>query len=49
MKYSKLEIIEGVREVFPHAQFYTTKEGDLTMSLEGEFVDHVWEKGTFIN
>ena len=49
MNYSKTQIIQIVRQSLPNAQFYVTKKGDLTMSLEGEFIDHEWKKGTFIN
>ena len=49
MNYSKTQIIKGVRQSLPNAQFYVTKQGNLTMSLEGEFIDHEWKKGTFIN
>ncbi len=49
MTYTKTEIIVGITKLFKNAQFYVTTKGDLTMSLEGEFVDHTWEKGTFIN
>ncbi len=47
--HTKTEIISGIKELFKGAQFYVTTEGELTMSLKGEFVDHVWLKGTFIN
>jgi len=49
MVYSKTQIIQQVRELLPSTQFYLTKDGNLTMSLEGEFIDHEWQKGTFIN
>lgn len=49
MNYTKTEIIKGIKELFKDAQFYVTSEGDLTMSLDGEFVNHIWEKGTFTN
>ena len=49
MVYSKTQIIQQVRELLPNTQFYVTKDGDLTMSLEGQFIDHEWKKGTFIN
>tara|TARA_R110001599_G_scaffold63602_4_gene177173 strand:- start:3498 stop:3683 length:186 start_codon:yes stop_codon:yes gene_type:complete len=48
-KFTKSEIIKGVKELFNNAQFYVTIGGDLTMSLDGQFVDHRWTKGTFIN
>jgi len=47
--YTKTEIIAGIKKLFTNAQFYVTAQGELTMSLEGEFVDHTWAKGTFIN
>lgn len=47
MKYSINEIKNEVRNLFPNAQFHLTEDGDLTMSLKGEFVDHEWKKGTF--
>ncbi len=47
MKYSVNQIVNGVRESLPNAKFHLTKDGDLTMSLSGEFVDHEWKKGTF--
>ncbi len=34
---------------FEKAEFYVTNNGDLTMSLDGMFVDHKWNKGTFVN
>jgi len=49
MTYTKTEIIAGINKVFTNAQFYVTATGDLTMSLEGDFVDHKWAKGTFKN
>ena len=49
MIYTKTQIIEGLKKVFINPQFYVTKEGDLTMSLDGKFVDHKWKKGTFTN
>jgi len=47
--FTKTEIKQGVRNLFPYAKFYVTKKGNLTMSFEGEFVNHEWKKGTFIN
>ena len=49
MKFTKTEIIEGLEKVFNNPQFYVTDKGDLTMSLDGKFVDNKWEEGTFIN
>jgi len=49
MKKTKKQIIKGLTKVFNNAEFYVTKQGDLTMSLEGQFVDHTWSKGTYIN
>tara|TARA_R100000655_G_scaffold70917_1_gene109303 strand:- start:31 stop:186 length:156 start_codon:yes stop_codon:yes gene_type:complete len=47
--FTKKQIIEGVRKLFPNSKFYVTKDEDLTMSFEGQFVNHQWKKGTFIN
>ena len=47
--YTKTEIIKRLKKVFTNPQFYVTKNGDLTMSLDGHFVDHKWNKGDFIN
>ena len=49
MTYTKTQIIEGMTKVFSEAQFYITSKGDLTMSLDGDFVEHKWNKGTFTN
>ncbi len=49
MTYTKTEIIEGITKVFTNAQFFVKENGDLTMSLNGQFVDHTWNKGTFTN
>tara|TARA_R110000751_G_scaffold114091_2_gene213450 strand:+ start:284 stop:436 length:153 start_codon:yes stop_codon:yes gene_type:complete len=49
MTYTKTQIINGIKETFNNAKFHTTTDGDLTMSLDGKFVDHKWNKGTFIN
>jgi len=43
------EIKEVLRKVFENPQFYIKPNGDLTMSLDGKFVDHTWECGTWIN
>ena len=47
--FTKTEIKETFLKIFPHAQFYLTNKGTLQMSFEGQFVDHEWKKGTFIN
>ena len=47
--YTKTEIIKGLKKGLQNPQFYIKKNGDLTMSLDGQFVDHTWNKGTFIN
>lgn len=49
MTYSKTEIIKGIKKVFTDAQFYVTPEGDLTMSIDGQYVEHKWKKGTYKN
>jgi hypothetical protein len=49
MTYTKTQIISGLTKVFTGAQFFVTPKGNLTMSLDGEFVDHEWLKGTFVN
>ena len=49
MKNTKTQIIENLKKVFNNAKFYVTDKGDLTMSLDGKFVDHEWKKETFIN
>ena len=49
MTFTKTEIIAGLTKVFTEAQFFVTSAGDLTMSLDGDFVDHKWANGTFIN
>lgn len=49
MTYTKTQIIEGITKAFKGAQFFVKENGDLTMSLEGDFIDKTWEKGTFIN
>ena len=49
MTYTKTQIIAGLTKVFTGAQFFVTPTGDLTMRLDGEFVDHKWLKGTFVN
>jgi len=49
MTYTKTQIISGITKVFTEAQFFVTSTGDLTMSLDGDFVDHKWLKGTFVN
>jgi len=47
--YTENQIITDLRNLLnPNAQFYIKANGDLTMSLEGEFVDHTWPAGTFI-
>ena len=46
---TKTEIIKCLKKVFQNSQFYVKTNGDLTMSLDGQFVDHTWNKGTFIN
>ena len=48
---TKSEIIKHIKTktIFKDAQFYVNKKGDLTMSLDGDFVDHDWKVGTFIN
>ena len=48
---TKSEIIQHIKTntIFKDAQFYVNKKGDLTMSLDGEFVDHTWKAQTFIN
>lgn len=47
--YTENQIITDLRNLLnPNAFFYTKENGDLTMSLDGEFVDHVWAAGTFI-
>mgnify|MGYP003641558107 CR=1 FL=1 len=47
--FTKSEIIKSLTKLFNDAQFYVTKEGHLTMSLDGKFVDHTWTSGTYIN
>lgn len=49
--YTKTEIIKGLNSIvgFEKAEFYVTNNGDLTMSLDAMFVDHKWNKGTFVN
>ena len=49
MIYTKTQIIENLKKVFKNAMFFVTDKGDLTMSLDGKFVDHEWKKGTFTN
>ena len=49
MENTKTQIITGLTKVFHNPLFYVTKQGDLTMSLDGKFVDHTWSKGTYIN
>ena len=49
MTYTKTQIISELTKVFTGAQFFVTTTGDLTMSLDGDFVDHKWLKGTFVN
>jgi len=47
--YTENQIITDLRNLLnPNAFFYTKENGDLTMSLDGEFVDHTWKAGTFI-
>jgi hypothetical protein len=46
---TKTEIIKGIKKVFNEAKFYVKQNGDLTMSLDGNFVDHKWTKDSFIN
>ena len=47
--YTEKQIITDLRNLLnPNAQFYTKENGDLTMSLEGGYVDHTWAAGTFI-
>lgn len=47
--YTENQIITDLRNLLnPNAFFYTKENGDLTMSLDGEFVDHTWPAGTFI-
>jgi len=48
---TKTQIITGLNSIvgFEKAEFYVTDNGDLTMSLDEMFVDHKWNKGTFIN
>ena len=46
---TKTEIIKGIKKVFNEAEFYVKQNGDLTMSLDGNFVDHKWTKDSFIN
>jgi len=47
--YTKTEIKSVVRRLFSDAKFYVELNGDLTMSLKGQFIDHTWKSGTFIN
>ena len=47
--FTRTEIMQGVLKIFPNAQFYLTDKGTLEMSFKGEYVDHSWKKGTFIN
>ncbi len=47
--FTRTEIMKGTQKIFPNAKFYLTDKGTLEMSFEGEFVDHEWKKGTFIN
>ena len=49
--YTKTQIIKGLNSIvgFEKAEFYVTDNGDLTMSLDGMFVDHKWKVGTFLN
>lgn len=47
--FTKSEIIKGIKKLFNNAKFYVTIDGDLTMSLDGQFVDHRWISGTYIN
>jgi|TARA_R110000803_G_scaffold104296_1_gene172475 hypothetical protein len=51
MIYTKTEIIKTLTKAFrfQNPKFYVTPKGTLQMSLDGDFVDHKWEKGTFIN
>ena len=48
---TKSEIIKHIKTntIWKGAEFYVTKKGDLTMSLDGDFVDHTWKAETFIN
>lgn len=48
---TKSQIINGIKEVtgFELAEFFVTAQGNLTMTLDGMFVEHTWNKGTFIN
>ena len=47
--YTEKQIITDLRNLLnPNAKFYTKDNGDLTMSLDGDFVDHTWAAGTFI-
>ena len=49
MIYSKTQIIQVLKKEFTNAQFYVTPDGSLTMSLDGQYVDHKWKKGTYTN
>tara|TARA_R110001599_G_scaffold130137_1_gene305136 strand:+ start:338 stop:718 length:381 start_codon:yes stop_codon:yes gene_type:complete len=47
--YTEKQIITDLRNLLnPSAKFYIKDNGDLTMSLDGDFVDHTWAAGTFI-
>lgn len=47
--YTKTQIQNTINKAFNNPQFFVKENGDLTMSLEGEFVDHTWKAGTFLN
>ena len=47
--YTEKQIITDLRNLLnPSAKFYIKDNGDLTVSLDGDFVDHSWAAGTFI-
>lgn len=47
--YTEKQIITDLRNLLnPNAKFFTKENGDLTMSLDGWYVDHTWAAGTFI-
>lgn len=46
--YTEKEIIRDLKNILGDStRFFKKENGDLTMSLDGEYVDHTWASGTF--